>query len=295
MSNSKQTFDILITSYQIKEKIYQLKFSPSYNSFFSLSEKHLKQIGLPELNVIQDFELSTLHSNMSINPNGTTIILSGHDKTLKVYDIQKNKIIKEIQSHTDICSESLWLSQSSFLSVGYDRQAKIFDLAANKLVLTVPTFSGVSSVCRTNSPEVFILGCFDKHLRILDTRTKEASQKVNIKQKSTSLVFSDISENIVSIGRDSQYIETNMRSFIQVKNYRDSKFVVNDDFAKLSIHPDSAFICSGSNNGKVFLFSNLQNQPTILNNSHQYPVLCSAFASNLLVTGDVRGQLCFWN
>lgn len=81
---------------------------------------------------------------------------------------------------------------------------------------------------------------------------------------------------------------------MKIHSYSNSIFVVHDDYAKLSVHPYGHFTCSGSNNGKVFLFPVDQGPAVETDHQHQCPVICSAFASNLLITGDTSGRVSFF-
>jgi WD40 repeat protein len=212
-------------------------------------------------------------------------------------DTFTNRIKQSFQQvHNDVVNDAVLIGDNSFISVSSDRQAKFFDIKANKIVLNLPCFSSVSSICATDNPDVFVIGYADGNLRIVDIRTKKATTKISAHPKSRvlSVGFNSISGSVLSVGKNSEYVETNLQTSCQVWPFKDSKFVIDDEAVKLSVHPESSVACCGSNNGLCFLFLTGTQKPITLSGGHQSPVICSTFASNILLTGDSRCILSFW-
>ena len=278
-------------------QINGILFGPKYESVITIGEdKKLIQLGLPNLNEILNVPTRVSVLGFSLHEESGHVSLSCSDKALRVLDLSTGRIKTELINHTDCATDSIWISRNQILSASKDRTIKIFDLTRNAVSSTIMATSAVFSLCQTDQPAVYAGACSDGSIRIFDTRTKKVAnkiEKIHSKQL-TSVVSSPNGEIIYSLGLDGCICETSMKTGSRLKIRKEDSLEIKNPLSKLSINQLGSFLCVPSFNSKAYLFDLLKDSPPIILQHEKGEVLCSTFASNLLITVDTTHNLYFW-
>ena len=273
-------------------------FGPSYQSLFTVGEdKKLIQWSLPRLTEILNISTKSTCNQIRYHQESNLACLSCQDKTIRILDASTGRFISELLNHLDQCTDSCWISRNQLLSVSLDRTVKLFDLTKNAVSSTIPAISAVHSICATHEPSVFAIGSSDGNLRLIDTRMRKVAQKIEKVHQGTicSLCSSINGETIYSLGVDGCLCETSLKNMTRMKQRTDPNLEVKRGYsAKLSLNIDGGYICAPSNKGCVCVFDLLSDSPPIINKCDNGATTCSAYAANMLVTGDKNHTLTFW-
>lgn len=196
---------------------------------------------------------------------------------IQIFKVSDEKIIDSFNFPK--CTDSAWINRNQIICTSLDKQVKIFDLNTHQTFATFKFDSQLTSIASTNQPRVFVIGTSDGYVQVLDINSPENISKIAVHQNSliTSVKYNSFTNSILSIGKNNEFVETHFTNYKKVNSFSCSTFVIHDEYTKLSVHPFGHFTCSGSNNGKVFLFPVDQGSVVELDHQHQSPVICSAF------------------
>ena len=276
--------------------IYAIDFCSDYQTFMTIGDdKQLIFWSLPSVTVKNSITVPSIPLSLRQSPNNKLVSVSCKNGGIYVYDMETCRHSKELKSHVGECLDHLWISQNEIISASADRSVKIYDYNRGSVTRTIPTFNGAFSLCPTSQPKVFAVGLFNGTIGLIDTRQMKIIKKIEKVHSDiiTSLIFVQSSNSIFSLGKDSLVCQTNLSTEKRVSYMRHDSLVVDSQYSKISIDPASNYITAGSNNGSVFLFD-FETGNKYENKFHTNPVLCSAYASNLLITADTSNTLAFW-
>jgi len=278
-------------------QINSVIFGPNYESIITVGEdKKLIQMGFPNMNEIINVPTRASVNNLSLQKEAGLICLSCNDKAVRILDLSTGRIITELSNHTDVATDCQWISRNQVLSSSKDRTVKIFDLTKNAVNATIMATSAVSSICQTEQPAVFAGACNDGVIRLFDIRTKKVAQKIDkVHTKGiVSLAMSPSGDIIYSLGLDGAISETSISGGAKLRSRQDPNLEVKSQMAKISVSKCGGFVFVPSTKGRGLLFDMLTNSPPSLLNHGNGDIICSSFASNLLITGDTNHSLYFW-
>ena len=288
----------LITTKDVHTKgILGVKFGRCYESILTIGDdKKLCQWGLPALNELASFPVMAVPNSFTANKENGSIAVAGEDGMLRVLNMETGRIVISNKNHTAAATDVLWMSNIQVVSSSMDRVLKLFDVNRNTVVQTVGAYMTVASLCDTATQQVIAAGCLNQ-VRLYDMRTNKAVlsvEKVHGKQV-TCIVPSTSKDSIFSLGLDGKVCESDIRKGAVVRRWESPELIVKYPLARFSIDPTGGYCAVGSENGSVLLFDmQSEKKPPIILKEHRAPVLCSAFAANMLVTGDKEHKLAFW-
>ena len=272
-------------------------YGPGYQSIITVGDdKKLIQWSLPKLTEMLNISTRSVVNNIAYQQQAGLLCLSCQDKTLRILDLTTGRIISELTNHTDACNDALWISRNQLLSASKDRTIKLFDLTKNAVSSTIMAMSSVFSIAGTDQPTVFAAACFDGNIRLFDTRTKGIIHKIEKvhTRPICSLRSSITGTSIYSLGLDGFVCETSLKTMTRIRQRKDPNLEVKNMLSKMSLSLDGGYLCVPSNKGCCCLFDLLSDAPPIINTIDKAPVICSAYAGNMLVTGNSNHTLTFW-
>ncbi|OHT00110.1 hypothetical protein TRFO_08090 [Tritrichomonas foetus] len=274
-----------------------IQYGQDYDSFYTVGDdKKLIQWALPSVTEKQNITLASIPNSLRITHDFLRAALPCKDHKIYLFDLTTGRSLTTLSSHNDECSDCQWISKNQLISASKDRTVKIFDINKGSCMSTISTITAVYSICATNSPTVFAVGCNDGAIKLVDTREKKIIakiEKIHSKQI-TSLIPSTAKDRIYSLGMDGCVCETSIDGRVRIRQLSHPSLVVKNHFAKLSASPCGGFVAAGSDDGTVLLFDMNQENKVYENKHHNKPVLCSAFAVNMLITADTNHTLAYW-
>ena len=278
--------------------IVDVAFGRSYGSLVTVGEdKKLFQWGLPGLNEIRMCQIGALPNALKVHNELGYACIAGRDRMMRIVNLELGKMLIEHKSHTQECTDVMWLSKNQVISASKDRTMKLFEVNRNEVVSTIMAMTAVNSICETSSPGVIAAGCFTG-IRLFDTRTGKLEMQVNKvhgTKQITCIIPSTSKDSVYTIGTDGKVCETDLKAAVRVHQWGHDDLVVNNMLTKISVDPMGGYLAAGSDNGSVLLFDLYEHEkaPIVLK-QHQAAVLSSVFAANMLVTVDKDHKMMFW-
>ena len=222
------------------------------------------------------------------------------DCAVKIIDVITGRVLTTLSSHKEPVTDIEWCTDNTLISVSKDRLAKIHDVNRGETFATVNGVSQLFSITKAlkDDNNVYVAGCMDGHLRVIDIRDKNIAmklEKIHTRSVSSVLTKPDDQTHVVSVGLDNKVCVTDLAAAQRINQFSTPELIIKNPMSNACITPNGSFLCVGSHTNSVILFDISEEiEEPIINKHHQAEVLSACATNDLLITGDVQGNICYW-
>jgi uncharacterized small protein (DUF1192 family) len=274
-------------------------FGPNCQSVMAIGEnKRFCQFGLPALGEVANFSTVARGNGFRLHADGQRVAIAGADNVARVISLHTGRVLAELRSHSEPCTDCCWASPNQLMSSSKDRCIKIFDVNTSSIVATVIAMSPVFSLCETGNSRIFAAGCVDGSIRLVDIRDRSMAQRIERVhgKQLTCVTYCAYDDLIYSVGLDNTVAATSITGGGRVKQFTHPEFTVTNPLARISIDPMGGFLAAGSANGAVVVFHLLDEGGSAhVLTHHKTAVAATACAANLIIAADQKGLVSFWS
>lgn len=145
-----------------------------------------------------------ISSVLSFSSNNKYIIAANNDRTIKLWDLENNKYIKEFIGHNDIVTFVSFLKDNnSFISASMDGTIKIWDINSGKDSTIEPSKTGIKSAALSEDQYYLLGATWDGNLSVWDLRSGwKYNSFGKIESEYTKISFSNNNKRIVAASND---------------------------------------------------------------------------------------------
>ena len=111
--------------------------------------------------------------DIAISKDGKAVISVGDDKKIKVWNIERRKIIREFNEN-DTVKSIIYINERNIASGSFDNTVKIWDLETGEKLHTLKGHSNtINTLSITPNEKKLVSGSKDRSIKIWDLKTKE--------------------------------------------------------------------------------------------------------------------------
>ena len=124
----------------------------------------------PKIEIVPQIGHSITVLSVAFSADGRTALSGSWDKTLKLWDVTKGKLLRTFEGHSDaVWSVAFSPDGRTVLSGSWDKSLKLWDVSTGKLLRTFERHtSGVWSVAFTPDGRSVLSGSGDRTLKLWD-------------------------------------------------------------------------------------------------------------------------------
>ena len=191
----------------------------------------------------------------AFSPDGKRIVLASYDSTVRIWDIEKNKVIRRLEGHT-YCVNSAAFSPDGkqIVTASTDDTARIWDAETGKEVscLVGHTGSVYSAAFSPNGKGIVSAG-WDQIVRIWDVETNKVIRKhKGHTHYVNSIAFSPDGEQVISASDDNTVHIWDVRLDPEIEPRRFKGHTSRVNFTAFS--PDGTRIASASDDNTIHIW-----------------------------------------
>ena len=197
-------------------------------------------------------------SSCVFNIDSTRLFSSSHDRTFKIWDIDRGYCLKTMFS-VSICND---------LVIGNSTGQTLFS------------------------------GHLDNGIRLWDQRSGSAIKEITDIHSGqvTSLDVSFDSHEILSCSRDNTIKLLDMRTFETLTTFSSESFRTSSNQVRACLSPDGRFVSSGSADGTVLVWNKQSGKVELKNRTHSSPIVFAGWSASgkTFVSADRESNICRW-
>ncbi|KAJ3387465.1 hypothetical protein HDU80_000156 [Chytriomyces hyalinus] len=186
--------------------------------------------------------------SVAISPDNRTIVSGSHDKTVKVWDVQKGTCRQTLKGHShEVTAVAIGPDSRTIVSGSHDKTVKVWDMQKGTCMQTLKGLDGhsdkVTAVAISPDGRYIVSGSHDKTVKVWDMQKGTYMRTLNgHKWGVTSVAISPDSRTIISGSWDKTVQVWHMQTGYCLEILKDDPSGVKS----VAISPDGRTIVSGS-------------------------------------------------
>ncbi|MCH9739822.1 MAG: AAA family ATPase [Epsilonproteobacteria bacterium] len=249
---------------------------------------------------IEKFTIGSGHNNVvrsvAFSPDGKTIISGSHDRSIKLWDVQKKELLHTFEGHSQIViSVAFSPDGKTIISGSSDNSIKLWDVQKKELLYTFEGHgSTVSSVAFSPDGKTILSGSLDNSVKLWDVEKKVLLHSFEGHSNSvTSVAFPPDGKTILSGSSDNSVKLWDVQKRALIHTFEGH----SSDVTSVAFSPDGKTILSGSWDKSV-KFWDVQKRALIHtfegHGSYVYSVAFS-FDGKTILSGSGDKSVKLWN
>lgn len=276
--------------------INAIAFGPNYKTFITVGDdKKLIKWNLPSLSQAVNIPTVGIVNNIRYSEEAQALSLSCQDKAIRILDLTNDRFKAELKTHSDQATDSCWISKIQLLSASKDRTVKLYDINRLACIHTFITISSSYSITPTPANNLYAVGCFDQKIRFIDPRDRKIVNTIDLKSGAVLSIIPSITGDVIySLGLGGKLVATSVKTMTVMQEWKSNDLEIKNYNSKISISPDGGYVAVPSQKGCALLFDVLSASMPIVLDHKKEPVISTAYAGNMLITGTADKNLYFW-
>jgi len=181
--------------------ISALDISPDGKYYAFSDSNEFRLCGLTNCNDIKSFLYhSDYISSISFSPDGKYIATASYDKTIRLFDINDEKVIYIFKGHKDFVKSVAFSTDSQFIiSGGWDHSVRLWSVKERKQIkIYSEPMDYISSVAFSSNGSDFICGSYDSTIRQWSIHKNECLNTIEHSNPVTTVTYSKNGKIIAS-------------------------------------------------------------------------------------------------
>ncbi|KAG6809530.1 hypothetical protein H0H92_015911, partial [Tricholoma furcatifolium] len=249
-------------------------------------------LGIPLMRINEEFEIEAV----AFSPNGTQIVSSSRDKSVRVWDVSTGKQVQELQGHTNWVKSVAFSPCSTLIVSGsFDKSLRVWDVTNGKQIQQLQGHTDwVKSVAFSIDGTQIVSGSDDKSVRVWDASSGKQVQRLEGHTAGVnSVAFSPNQTQIVSGSRDESVRIWDASTGKQIQRLQGHTHWVHS----VAFSANGTQIVSGSHDKSVRVWNALTGKQVQELQGHFYEVNSVAFSPDgtQIVSGSSDESVRIWN